>query len=176
MSTQLRNVVVAVDGSNESMNALRWALHNVSVRLLDGGSFVVLHVQSPPSISVGINPGSIPFGGASYDVEVPAFKAAIEDHQRRITDAILQEALKICAENNVIVKTHVVVGNPKRKICEVVDEIHADLLVMGNRAFGRFKRMLSGSVSKYCSLQASCPVIIVKAESGQTLPAYYGGL
>ncbi|XP_074282516.1 universal stress protein PHOS32-like [Silene latifolia] len=175
MDTQLRNVVVAVDGSNESMNALRWALDNVSVRSpLNGGSFVVLHVQSPPSIAVGFNPGSIPFGGAN--VEVPAFKAAIEDHQRRITDAILQEALKICAENNVIVKTRVVIGNPKRKICEVVDELHADLLVMGSRSFGRFKRMLSGSVSKYCSHQASCPVIIVKAESGQTLPAYYGGL
>lgn len=38
------------------------------------------------------------------------------------------------------VKTQVIVGEPKEKICEVVDELHADLLVMGNRAFGRIKR------------------------------------
>lgn len=38
------------------------------------------------------------------------------------------------------VKNLVVVGDPKEKICEVVDDLHADLLVMGNRAFGPIKR------------------------------------
>lgn len=63
---KLRCVVVAVDGSDESMNALLWALDNVTVQQSDdGSSFVVLHVQPPPSIATGINPGSIPFGGPS---------------------------------------------------------------------------------------------------------------
>lgn len=35
------------------------------------------------------------------EVEVPAFAAAIEAHQRRITQAILDHATKICAEKNV---------------------------------------------------------------------------
>jgi len=171
MTSPLRKVVVAVDGSDESMNALKWALDNVTVRSSDdGGSFIILHAQSPPSISAGVNPGSIPFGGPS--LEVPAFAAAIEDHQKRITDAILHEALKICAQKNVDVITHVVVGNPKEKICEVVDEMHADLLVVGNRAFGPIKRMFLGSVSKYCSHNASCPVVVVKPEAEHTLPAY----
>ncbi|KAK9743406.1 hypothetical protein RND81_03G236800 [Saponaria officinalis] len=173
MSTPLRNVVVAVDGSDESMNALKWALDNVTVLSSDaGGSLIILHAQSPPSIAVGINPGSIPFGGPS--LEVPAFTAAIEDHQKRITDAILHEALKICSQRNVNAKTRVVVGKPKEKICEVVDELHADLLVVGNRAFGPIKRMFLGSVSKYCSQNASCPVVIVKPEPEQALPAYGG--
>ncbi|KAG0471610.1 hypothetical protein HPP92_016156 [Vanilla planifolia] len=63
------------------------------------GSFIVVHVQPPLSISAGLNPGAIPFGGPSY-VEVPAFTAAIEAHQRRITDAILDHALQICKEKN----------------------------------------------------------------------------
>ncbi|XP_074263589.1 uncharacterized protein LOC141586304 [Silene latifolia] len=170
MGTPLKTVVVAVDGSDESMNALKWALDNVTfLSSDDGGSFIILHAQSPPSIASGINPGSIPFGGPS--VEVPAFMAAIEDHQKRITNAILQQALKICAEKNVKVKTLVVVGKPKEKICEVVDEVHADLLVMGNRSFGPIKRMFLGSVSKHCSHHASCPVVIVKPESEPVLPA-----
>ena len=37
-------------------------------------------------------------------------------------------------------KTEVVVGDPKEKICEVVDKLHADLLVMGSRGFGPIKR------------------------------------
>lgn len=40
----------------------------------------------------------------------------------------------------VKVETQVVIGDPKEKICEVVDERHADLLVMGSRAFGPIKR------------------------------------
>jgi hypothetical protein len=70
MSGNLRCVIVAVDGSEESMNALTWALDNLKLRspvddYTPGGSFVVLHVQSPPSIAAGLNPGSIPFGGPS---------------------------------------------------------------------------------------------------------------
>jgi hypothetical protein len=34
-------------------------------------------------------------------LEVPAFTQAIEAHQRRITQAILEHALKICSEKNV---------------------------------------------------------------------------
>ncbi|GAB4861346.1 hypothetical protein Ancab_036508 [Ancistrocladus abbreviatus] len=177
MSGHLTCVVVAVDGSETSMKALRWAIDNVKLRspspeFPEGGSLVLLHVQSPPSIAVGINPGSIPFGGPS--VEVPAFTAAIEAHQRRITEAILNHAMAICAEKNVTAKTHVVIGDPKEKICEEVDNLHADLLVMGNRAYGPIKRLFLGSVSKSCSNHASCPVVIVKGEgeSGQTAETY----
>lgn len=65
--------VVAVDGSEESMNGLRWALENLKLRspatpgdpTATPGCFVIFHVQSPPSIATGLNPGSIPFGGPS---------------------------------------------------------------------------------------------------------------
>lgn len=162
-------VVVAVDGSEESMNALKWALDNIKLRhpagteSESGGSFIVLHVQSPPSIASGLNPGVIPFGGPN--LEVPAFTAAIEAHQRRITQAILDHALQICTEKNVKVKTQVVIGDPKEKICEVTENLHAELLVIGSRSFGPIKRMFLGSVSNYCSNHAVCPVMIVKGTS-----------
>jgi hypothetical protein len=34
-------------------------------------------------------------------LEVPAFTAAIEAHQKRITEAVLAHALKICSEKKV---------------------------------------------------------------------------
>jgi nucleotide-binding universal stress UspA family protein len=52
----LASVVVAVDGSEESMNALQWALDNL--RLRPDGELVVLHVQPPPNIAARINPVS----------------------------------------------------------------------------------------------------------------------
>ncbi|KAF4361527.1 universal stress protein PHOS34 isoform X2 [Cannabis sativa] len=170
-SGNLRCVIVAVDGSEESMGALKWALDNLKLRAPDsesdsssaGGFFVILHVQSPPTIAAGLNPGAIPFGGPS-DLEVPAITAAIEAHQRRITEAVFDHALKICAEKNGNVKTEVVIGDPKEKICEAVEKLNADLLVMGSRAFGPIKRMFLGSVSNYCTNHAQSPVIIVKAK------------
>lgn len=151
------------------MDALRWALENLKLRSPDPdstdspGSFIILHVQSPPTIAVGLNPGGIPFGGPT-DLEVPAFTAAIEAHQRRISEAILEHALQICANKNVNVKTQVVIGDPKEKICEIAENLHADLLVMGSRAFGPIKRMFLGSISNYCTNHAQCPVIIVKSK------------
>nr|GEX06508.1 universal stress protein PHOS34 [Tanacetum cinerariifolium] len=92
--------ITGVDGSEESMKALNWALDNVKLRSEDG-SFFIIHVQSPPSIAAGLNPGAIPFGGPS-EVEVPAFTQAIQAHQRKITDAIITHSLEICANKNVI--------------------------------------------------------------------------
>ncbi|KAF3681640.1 putative aspartic proteinase nepenthesin-1-like [Capsicum annuum] len=147
MTGKLNCVIVSVDGSEESMNALNWALDNIKLKPHDpddqesqSGCFVILHVQSPPSIAAGLNPKAIPFGGPS-DIEVPAFTAAIEAHQKRITQAILDHALEICAKKNnqANVKTQVVIGDPKEKICDAVEEMHADLLVMGSRAFGPIK-------------------------------------
>ncbi|CAK7347242.1 unnamed protein product [Dovyalis caffra] len=169
MTANLECVIVAVDGSEESMYALRWALDNLKLRSAapdsteTPGSFVILHVQSPPSIAAGLNPGAIPFGGPS-DLEVPAFTAAIQSHQRKITEAILEHALEICREKKVNVKTQVVIGDPKEKICEVVENLHADLLVMGSRSFGPIKRIFLGSVSNYCTNHAQCPVIVVKGK------------
>ncbi|KAL6983139.1 hypothetical protein U1Q18_016533 [Sarracenia purpurea var. burkii] len=169
MDGHLGCVIVAVEGSEESMNALRWALDNLKLRPPatdsdpdSGGSVVILHIQSPPTIAAGVNPGAIPFGGPS-DPEVPAFTAAIEAHQRRISAAILTHALQICSDKNVNnVKSQVIIGDPKEKICKAVEDLHADLLVMGSRSFGPIKRMFLGSVSNYCSNHASCPVMIVK--------------
>ncbi|CAF1924508.1 unnamed protein product [Brassica oleracea var. botrytis] len=155
-------VVVAVDGSEVSMEALRWALDNLKLSSSSSeSSFVVLHVQPSPSVAAGVSPGTIPFGGPS-GLEVPAFTAAIEQHHKRITDTIMDHARLIFADRSVNVKTQVVVGDPKYKICETVENLHADLLVIGSRAHGRIKRMFLGSVSNYCSNHVHCPVVIIK--------------
>ena len=51
------------------------------------------------------------------------------------------------------VETKVAIGDPKDKICEVAENLHADLLVMGSRAFGPIKRygfIIYFSLSCYC--------------------------
>lgn len=63
-------------------------------------------------------------------------------HQRSHSVYILFFFSNIMRVNiiQVNVKTQVVVGDPKEKICEVVEKSNADLLVMGSHAFGPIKR------------------------------------
>lgn len=51
-------------------------------------------------------------------------------------------------------KTQVIIGDPKEKICQVVEDLHADLLVIGCRAFGPIKRY-------YVFPALLCDVIII---------------
>lgn len=52
-----------------------------------------------------------------------------------------------CGDSQVNVKTQVVVGDPKDKICETVENLNADLLVLGSRAYGPIKRLSISSSS-----------------------------
>ncbi|GAY33563.1 hypothetical protein CUMW_281950 [Citrus unshiu] len=100
------------------MDALRLEINNLKLRSPAPGStkppdsFIVLQVQPPPTIAAGLNPGTIPSSEPSH-VEVPAFTAAIK------------------AQSAVNVKSKVVIGDAMEKVCELVEKLHADLLVMG---------------------------------------------
>ncbi|PQQ15076.1 universal stress protein A-like protein [Prunus yedoensis var. nudiflora] len=53
-------------------------------------------------------------------------------------------------------------GDPKDVICNTVEKLRADTLVMGSHGYGFLKRTLVGSVSDYCAKHVECPVVIVK--------------
>lgn len=57
------------------------------------------------------------------------------------------------------------VGHPVAKITEIATEIAADLILMGSRGLGAWKRFLLGSVSEGVLHHASCPVLIVRGEN-----------
>ncbi|KAK4843978.1 hypothetical protein QYF36_015007 [Acer negundo] len=63
---------------------------------------------------------------------------------------------------NVKAETLIVEGDPKDKICELAEQMHIDLLVVGSRGLGKIKRAFLGSVSDYCAHHAVCPIVIVK--------------
>ena len=53
-------------------------------------------------------------------------------------------------------------GEPKDVVCQVADEINADLLIMGSRGLKRLNSILSNSVSQYVFQLSSRPMLLVK--------------
>lgn len=53
-------------------------------------------------------------------------------------------------------------GEPKDLVCQVADEIDADLIIMGSRGLKRLQAILSNSVSQYVFQLSSRPMLLVK--------------
>jgi len=53
-------------------------------------------------------------------------------------------------------------GDPKTTVCEVAEEISADLIIMGSRGLNRIVSVLENSVSQYVFQLSSRPMLLVK--------------
>ena len=55
-----------------------------------------------------------------------------------------------------------VLGAPGEQILKAAED--ADLIVVGSRGAGGFKKLLMGSVSIHVTHHADCPVVVIPAE------------
>lgn len=53
-------------------------------------------------------------------------------------------------------------GDPKTTVCQVADEINADLIIMGSRGLKRLESILENSVSQYVFQLSNRPMLLVK--------------
>ncbi|KAJ7530274.1 hypothetical protein O6H91_15G087500 [Diphasiastrum complanatum] len=156
MEREGKKVVVGVDHSQESLQAVQWALDNI-VEPQYGDSFVLLHSQPPPHLFMQ---NEAPIHGPKIASDLVQ---KLRNYQEKATEAILEQAKKLCAEHQVEPTTVVVHGDPRDKICESVNELNADVLVMGSHSAHRsIKRAFLGSVTDYCAQNAHCAILIVK--------------
>ncbi|CAN6286819.1 unnamed protein product [Urochloa humidicola] len=154
-TTKALKVVAAVDASEESLQALSWALDNV-VRCHPDASLVVVHAhQAVDHFVYPIAAHGIAYAPPSA---VESMRKAQEENSRRI----LARALDMCKERQVDATAAVVEGDAKEAICQAVERFQAGLLVLGSRGLGKIKRAFLGSVSDYLSHHACCPVLVVK--------------
>ncbi|GFQ02487.1 universal stress protein a-like protein [Phtheirospermum japonicum] len=154
------NVLVAIDESDGSFHALRWALDNIFSNYSEHPthSITLLNVQPV------FQPFLYPAGPGIFIVvyATPVVIDAVKKAQEENAANILARALHICKEKKVKAETLVLQGDPKDKICQAAEELHVDLVVVGSRGLGAIKRALLGSVSNYCAHHVHCPVLIVK--------------
>ena len=143
-------IVVGVDGSAESREALVWAAkHAQSV----GGTLCVVHAWSPPFVEALGVPPLMDWGPLRQRAE--SFPAAFARE-------VLGE------EPSITVVPRTVRGTPAQVLVDASKD--ADLLVVGSRGLGGLKGMLLGSVGHHCAAHAHCPVVIFRAPHRRERP------
>jgi nucleotide-binding universal stress UspA family protein len=133
-------VVVGIDGSPSSEEALRWALRHAALT----GAVVD---------AVGAWEATPLFAGPT--VVEPTLEA--ETARERFD----RELRRVLAEDRTVeVHERLLRGNAADVLLAAAEG--ADLLVVGSRGRGTFARALLGSVSQRCAMHAPCPVVIVR--------------
>jgi nucleotide-binding universal stress UspA family protein len=75
---------------------------------------------------------------------------------------VLERARAQAGQNRIKLQLHVLSGHPVRMIVDLVDEIGADLLVIGATGHSAFYERMVGSRADRIIQLAACPVLVVK--------------
>jgi nucleotide-binding universal stress UspA family protein len=132
-------IVVGVDGSPSSLDALSWASRQAH---LTGTTLEIVMTWQWPSSYGWVAP--IP---DDFDPE--------EDLRRSLEAAA---ASARATYPDLSIDPLLVSGHPAPILVEASKG--ADLLVVGSRGHGEFVGMLLGSVSEHCAMNAHCPVLV----------------
>jgi nucleotide-binding universal stress UspA family protein len=144
-------IVVGVDGSEASRDAIRWAAEEARLR---STSLVAVYAWSfiPPQ-PIG-DPGML----AVPVSDLPGQLDAEKDAARAALDAAVDEVLG--GEQGVEVERKLAEGDAGDVL--VAESADAELLVVGSHGRSGFKAAILGSVSRHVVAHASCPVVVVK--------------
>ncbi|XP_021896202.1 universal stress protein A-like protein [Carica papaya] len=148
-----KKVMVAIDESECSHYALQWALDFLGDTIATS-KLILLTVQ--PLVEFGYVYAST-YGAAPVDLI-----ASVQENQKKVALALLEKAKEICANRGVVAETITESGNPKDAICEAVEKLDIQLLIIGSHGKGAVQRVFLGSVSNYCVHHAKCPVLVVR--------------
>lgn len=133
-------IVVGVDGSPSSVEALRWAAHQAE---LTGGEVHALTSWRLPT-TYGWIPSVADFDWAG--------------NARQTLDRAIKEALDESAAQRV--RPEVAEGHAASVLLRAAR--NADLLVVGSRGHGEVAGMFLGSVAQHVVTHATCPVLVVR--------------
>ncbi|KAI3683726.1 hypothetical protein L1987_84240 [Smallanthus sonchifolius] len=159
-------VMVAVDESDVSLYALKWTLENLLKNPVAGEEIPVVE-SDPEQGMVTVVHVVQPFERYTFPAEPSMYTSAtmvesVRKAQQQNAAQLLSRAFQICKETKIKAETLILEGDPKEMICQAVEEMHFDLLVVGSRGLGMIKRAFLGSISDFCAHHARCPILIVK--------------
>jgi nucleotide-binding universal stress UspA family protein len=144
-----RRIVCAVDFSDCSMHALKYAL---SLAQEADGCLTVVHVVAPDVLAqVGIG---------EEHVSVAEWQRRHEAAARELlAKAVPKSATAFCKAESMLLH-----GKPWREILRVASERQAELIVMGVQGRGAADLLFFGSTTQHVVREAVCPVLTLRAK------------
>ncbi len=122
-----------------------------------GAELFVLHVVSGPAYSFsGMFPTVSPPPQRVYD--------QYERHLKEVAKGYVDRAVAVSEKRGVKATGEVEAGvsSVVEAITTHAEDVKVDLLVVGTRGLGSFKKLLIGSVSSGVVAHAKCPVLVVR--------------
>jgi nucleotide-binding universal stress UspA family protein len=127
-------IVVGVDGSEDSAQALRWAATEAALR---GCAVEAISVSTAGERVLEARTGYAPFA-----------------------DRAAAQVAAVARAHPTVQLRHIrTIGSPAPALVRTARG--AAMLVVGSRGAGAMARALLGSVSSYCARHADCPVVII---------------
>lgn len=145
--SERERIVVGVDGSEGSKQALNWAVRQAE---LTGGWVEALIAWDVPQFH----------GALGWMPPSSSDEAALEGRAQSEVTSAVEGA--VAAHPTVQVSTVVRYGTPASVLLEASRD--AALLVVGSRGLGGFKGLLLGSVAQHCVQHAHCPVLVLRGQ------------
>jgi nucleotide-binding universal stress UspA family protein len=147
----MNGILVGVDGSGNSSRALEWAVREAAVREVP---LTVLTVHQAV-LGYGGYPGAVAF----YADDDKLTDVAKQGAQRQLDEVLAQLS---GTANLPVVNVLAVNGIAAEELLSAAGG--ADMIVVGSRGAGGFKRLLMGSVAAQVTHHAHCPVVVIPAE------------
>lgn len=152
MSSSLcRNIVIATDGSENSLRAISYG---IEIAKLSGATVHALHVVDTSAI-------------------ISEFWTAGKElvHELIINDGkkIMSETKKIIEGSGVEVREVLLEGHPGDEIIDYAENNNIDLIVMGTLGATGIERFLMGSVAEKVVRYSKVPVMVVRNRNSENL-------
>ena len=154
-----KKILVALDGSESSQKAAQAALELAEKLKAD---LLVLHAISPPTTyyhSTIASPTGMSLPAPSQH-EIDAYYA----YAKKVATSIVGEVESKGKKLGILAKTEIpeAVSSVVETILNHAAKENVDLIVVGTRGLGGFKKLLLGSVSNGVVSHAHCPVLVVR--------------
>ena len=153
-------IIVGVDGSATSDAAIRWAAREAAMRNV---TMTLVHVVTPglPVLGMGYAFAPLPMNYGALQKE---------EGQRVIESARHVAQASIAPDGRVQIKTAVHFANPIPTLIDVTKD--SQMIVVGCRGQGAWRRGLFGSVSTALLHHAHCPVAIIQDPADPPSPSH----
>lgn len=149
-----KHLVVAVDGSETSINALK---HAAELAGVNGARLTLVHVANPAEY----------MALAPEFLQHESYEAAAVAQGNEVLDAAERTARELGVENTV---KHLLVTNKGARemaqdLVDYADENGADLLVLGTHGRTGLMHLLMGSFAETVMRQSHLPLLIIRSKA-----------